>query len=485
MSAVRVTVHSIDESLITSFLVPLGESTIGSEIEQLKGVPNLSLAINHACLVVENESIFIEDLGAGESFLNSVPLRARRLYEVRPDETVRLGNLDLRFSREIADNQPTLQVDDDQSDVASTVQDESIVCESKQETLPYGNDASQPYAGLNMEISAQDSSPVVNDSENLPRFTQADLENSMRTNSAPKFSFGFFTKDQAPFDILASRRQTDIFSNISEQPQIRENNKFSEQPQIPENNNFSEAESCRSPEKSESIIAAEVPASKKRKLEISEKSRSPKNSVPPSPSKSISSEGRRNRVAKLKLFFTSGTESHVGRLGSLNFQVAKSWEGQVDGLVAGSIKRTVNFLCAISRGLPILDVYKLKSCDGPFDVEDRNLWLSDKEGEGRFGISLIDVIERARGKKILQGKQIFIFSKSAISMSISEIKFLVISMGGSVISRLPKDTENVFVIASESDEEILQKKGISEAYNQNFLLQTALTQKIDRCKQRP
>ncbi|XP_055245910.2 mediator of DNA damage checkpoint protein 1 isoform X4 [Gorilla gorilla gorilla] len=78
-------------------------------------------------------------------------------------------------------------------------------------------------------------------------------------------------------------------------------------------------------------------------------------------------------------------------------------------LVTDRIRRTVKFLCALGRGIPILSLDWLhQSRKAGFFLPPDEYVVTDPEQEKNFGFSLQDSLSRARERRLLEGYEIYV-----------------------------------------------------------------------------
>lgn len=95
-------------------------------------------------------------------------------------------------------------------------------------------------------------------------------------------------------------------------------------------------------------------------------------------------------------------------------------------LVAKKISRTVEFLCAICRSIPIVSVQWIE--DSVYNrkfVDPNDYLLKDTMTERRFGFRLETSLERAKEKKIFEGYT-FVITSGITKMSFDQLKCMEI-----------------------------------------------------------
>ena len=104
---------------------------------------------------------------------------------------------------------------------------------------------------------------------------------------------------------------------------------------------------------------------------------------------------------------------------------------QCTHLVTDKVRRTVKFLCCLSRGCTIVSTNWLDKCreDGCF-VSTDSFIVKDRTAERIYGFSLKDSIVKARSSPLLKGWSVFMSDN--IKPPPNEMKEIVQSAGGQV-----------------------------------------------------
>lgn len=122
------------------------------------------------------------------------------------------------------------------------------------------------------------------------------------------------------------------------------------------------------------------------------------------------------------------------------------------------MNRTVKFLCALGSCPNIVTVDWLEqSTKSKYFIDEDGFYLHDEEGEEKFNISLIEVLNRRdrAPHKLFHGMAFFLTSN--ILPKPDEMKLIIECNGGSVLSTLSSlkcelgMNKNVFVITCEKD----------------------------------
>nr|KAF6506475.1 mediator of DNA damage checkpoint 1 [Rousettus aegyptiacus] len=153
--------------------------------------------------------------------------------------------------------------------------------------------------------------------------------------------------------------------------------------------------------------------------------------------------GRSLRRTKLnestapKVLFTGVVDARGERTvlalgGSLASSVAEA-----SHLVTDRIRRTVKFLCALGRGIPILSLDWLHQSRkaGCFLPPDEYV-VTDPEQENNFGFSLRDALSRAQKRRLLEGYEIHV--TPGVQPPPLQMGEIISCCGGTVLSSMPR-----------------------------------------------
>ncbi|XP_074188726.1 mediator of DNA damage checkpoint protein 1 isoform X3 [Rhinolophus sinicus] len=138
-----------------------------------------------------------------------------------------------------------------------------------------------------------------------------------------------------------------------------------------------------------------------------------------------------------KVLFTGVVDAHGERAvlalgGSLASSVAEA-----SYLVTDRIRRTVKFLCALGRGIPILSLHWLHQSRraGRFLPPDDYV-VTDPEQEKNFGFSLRDALSRARERRLLEGYEIHV--TPGVQPPPAQMGEIINCCGGTVLPSMPR-----------------------------------------------
>uniref|UniRef100_A0A8C6QJ23 Mediator of DNA damage checkpoint protein 1 n=1 Tax=Nannospalax galili TaxID=1026970 RepID=A0A8C6QJ23_NANGA len=138
-----------------------------------------------------------------------------------------------------------------------------------------------------------------------------------------------------------------------------------------------------------------------------------------------------------KVLFTGVVDSRGERtVLSLGGSVASS-VNEASYLVTDRIRRTVKFLCALGRGIPILSLnwlYQSRKA-GYFLPPDEYL-VTDAEQEKNFNFSLRDSLNRAQEQRLLQGYEIHV--TPGVQPPPPQMGEIINSCGGTVLPSMPR-----------------------------------------------
>ncbi|XP_014442452.1 mediator of DNA damage checkpoint protein 1 isoform X2 [Tupaia chinensis] len=129
---------------------------------------------------------------------------------------------------------------------------------------------------------------------------------------------------------------------------------------------------------------------------------------------------------------TRGERAVLALGGSLAESVAEA-----SHLVTDRIRRTVKFLCALGRGIPILSLDWLHQSRkaGCFLPPDEYV-VTDPEQEKNFGFSLREALRRARERRLLEGYEIHV--TPGVQPPPPQMREIICCCGGTVLPSMPR-----------------------------------------------
>ena len=180
------------------------------------------------------------------------------------------------------------------------------------------------------------------------------------------------------------------------------------------------------------------------------------------------------------------TESAVVAVGG---KIESKWSSKVEALVSNGVVRTTKFMCAINKGLAIFPrsiLNDIKSNKLLPRLDDSSLWLSDPTGESKYEFNLRESIERAREKPLLENYDVFCFKNSIGEFTMDELKDLVTTAGGRMITRLPKSVDEIYrdgkglvVIGSEANKAAAKASGVAFLNKVEFIVDSCIKQTLN------
>ncbi|XP_053234617.1 mediator of DNA damage checkpoint protein 1 isoform X2 [Podarcis raffonei] len=151
-------------------------------------------------------------------------------------------------------------------------------------------------------------------------------------------------------------------------------------------------------------------------------------------------------------------------------------------LVTDRIRRTVKFLCAMARGIPIVTLSWLeKSRQNSFFLAPNSFLVSDPEKEEYFRFKLSASLQKARQEGgVLQGYEIHVTPN--VNLELEDMRNIVQCGGGKFLPRMPRAYKDKCVVIS-CPEDLPRCKAAQDAKlpiaNAEFILTGILQQKLD------
>ncbi|XP_015280594.1 PREDICTED: mediator of DNA damage checkpoint protein 1 [Gekko japonicus] len=151
-------------------------------------------------------------------------------------------------------------------------------------------------------------------------------------------------------------------------------------------------------------------------------------------------------------------------------------------LVTDRVRRTVKFLCALARGIPIVTLDWLeKSKRNSFFLAPNTFLVRDPEQEKNFQFSLTESLKKARQKGgLLQGYELHVTPN--VKPEPEHMRDIIKCSGGTFLPRMPRAYKDKRVIISCPEDlprcKLAQDAGVPVA-NAEFILMGILQQKVD------
>ncbi|KAK6326456.1 hypothetical protein J4Q44_G00021010 [Coregonus suidteri] len=206
-----------------------------------------------------------------------------------------------------------------------------------------------------------------------------------------------------------------------------------------------------------------------------------------SPLSSLSSPGTlcRARVTtqSYKVLFTGVGDEEGGKVVSrLGGSLAKG-VADMTHLVTDRVRRTVKFLCAVARGVPVVTTDWLEKCGklGRFLPTDRYL-VKDREQENKFSFCLEESLRTASTQPLLQGYEVHV-TRSVLPEP-AQMKDIITCSGARFLSKMPstQKTQAQTVVISCGEDWSLCAPALSASLpvlSAEFLLTGILQQRVD------
>jgi hypothetical protein len=150
-------------------------------------------------------------------------------------------------------------------------------------------------------------------------------------------------------------------------------------------------------------------------------------------------------------------------------------------LVTDKVRRTVKFLCCLSRGCHIVNDQWLGACgmEGRFVATETYL-VKDRTAERQHKFSLSKSLEMARHSKLLSGHRVFL--SPSIKPAPKDMADIIRCGGGEVLTTLPDPPGvGVLIVASKDDLSMLSaavEAGVA-VHTPELILSGVLRQELD------
>ncbi|XP_042160333.1 mediator of DNA damage checkpoint protein 1 [Oncorhynchus tshawytscha] len=221
-------------------------------------------------------------------------------------------------------------------------------------------------------------------------------------------------------------------------------------------------------------------------VESSPLARTPRSSSA-SPLSSLSSPGTlgpaRAATQSYKVLFTGVVDEEGGKVVScLGGSLAKG-VADMTHLVTDRVRRTVKFLCAVARGVPVVTTDWLDKCGkvGRFLPTDRYL-VKDREQENKFSFCLEESLRTASTQPLLQGYEVHV--TGSVLPEPAQMKDIIVCSGARFLSTMPstqKAQARTLVISCGEDWSLCApaRSASLHVLSAEFLLTGILQQRVD------
>ncbi|XP_059363685.1 mediator of DNA damage checkpoint protein 1-like isoform X2 [Carassius carassius] len=211
--------------------------------------------------------------------------------------------------------------------------------------------------------------------------------------------------------------------------------------------------------------------------------RAANNSVSPEEAPSPTPKTSRRSVAirAHKVLFTGVTDQDGERVVSRLGGSLASGVNDMTQLVTDKARRTVKFLCAVARGVPIVTPDWLKKCGkaGYFLSTDEYI-LKDVEQEKKFSFCLLKSMQTAQTQPLLKGYEIHV--TPSVMPEPSQMKEIITCCGARFLPKMPPAHKEHTVVVSCEQDRVLCDKAVSMSLpvvTTEFLLTGILQQRVD------
>ncbi|XP_078271967.1 uncharacterized protein LOC144602708 isoform X2 [Rhinoraja longicauda] len=169
----------------------------------------------------------------------------------------------------------------------------------------------------------------------------------------------------------------------------------------------------------------------------------------PSPSSSLASLSE-SPVAPKVMFTGLVDEEGEKVIEQLGGEVVESVYDSTH-LVANRVRRTVKFMCAIARGIPVVTSEWLKqSGRNRYYLSPRSFLLGDREQERNFNFSIRDSIQKAKEQRLLQDYRIHV--TPGVQPDPGQMATILRCSGAMVLPNMPRaNKEKTLVISCAGD----------------------------------
>uniref|UniRef100_A0A7N6AFT5 Mediator of DNA damage checkpoint protein 1 n=1 Tax=Anabas testudineus TaxID=64144 RepID=A0A7N6AFT5_ANATE len=191
---------------------------------------------------------------------------------------------------------------------------------------------------------------------------------------------------------------------------------------------------------------------------------------------------KRNVRGRGQIVLFTGVVDEAGErvLTRLGGSIAKG-VADMNCLVTDKVRRTVKFLCALAKGIPIVTTHWLeKSGKAGYFLPPNAFVVKDPEQEKKFSFSLEESLRTASSQPLLQGYEIH-FTKSVKPEPV-HMKDIISCSGATFLPRMPSSHKPQTVVISCEEDWLLCGPAVSAfvpVVTAEFILTGILQQKLD------
>uniref|UniRef100_A0A665VTD5 Mediator of DNA damage checkpoint protein 1 n=1 Tax=Echeneis naucrates TaxID=173247 RepID=A0A665VTD5_ECHNA len=186
--------------------------------------------------------------------------------------------------------------------------------------------------------------------------------------------------------------------------------------------------------------------------------------------------GRRQKVLFTGLVDEEGERVLARLRGSMAKGVA-----DMNCLVTDKVRRTVKFLCAVAKGIPIVTTQWLEKSGKAGSFLSPNAYVvKDSEQEKKFGFCLKESLSTASSQPLLQGYEIHV--TKSVKPEPAQMKDIISCSGATFLPKMPSSPKPQTVVISCEEDWLLCGPAVSVALpvvTAEFILTGILQQKVD------
>ncbi|EDV21533.1 uncharacterized protein TRIADDRAFT_30248, partial [Trichoplax adhaerens] len=150
-------------------------------------------------------------------------------------------------------------------------------------------------------------------------------------------------------------------------------------------------------------------------------------------------------------------------------------------LVTDKIRRTVKFLCGLSRGIPIVNTKWLDACKSAKTfVPSAAYFIKDRVAERQNNFLIRQAHDNAKEKPLLENYEVYVTPN--VRPPPEQMKMIVECAGGHYLSKMPTNpNNNVLIISCDEDEDVCfdAVKNCMTVHSAELLLSGVLRQALD------
>ncbi|XP_040900076.1 mediator of DNA damage checkpoint protein 1 isoform X2 [Toxotes jaculatrix] len=232
---------------------------------------------------------------------------------------------------------------------------------------------------------------------------------------------------------------------------------------------------------------AKVEASETRTSSVSRKRQAPVGSspvakTPRSSPASPAASGRLRAVSQAYKVLFTGVVDEAGErvLARLGGSMAKG-VADMNCLVTDKVRRTVKFLCAVAKGVPIVTTHWLEKSGKAGSFLSPNAFIvKDLEQEKKFSFSLQESLRIASNQPLLQGYEIHV--TKSVKPEPVQMKDIISCSGATFLPKMPSSHKPQTVVISCEEDRSLCGPAVSASLpvvTAEFILTGILQQKVD------